>query len=115
MNKYYENKKETRHKTFLAAGKVAFCRVHATAAGADDLFSASHRHAGSSCSLVCSLTPNMASHCALTQASRPWRRSALSERTLHVFSCFTVCRGGGGRRKIKKGVHRGASLVTFLD
>lgn len=34
----------------------------------------------------------MASHCALTQDSRPWRSSALSVRTHHVFSCFTVCR-----------------------
>lgn len=52
-----------------------------------------HTHyAALSCRLVCSFTPNMASHCVLTQASRPWRSSPLSERTHHVLSCFTVCR-----------------------
>lgn len=57
-------------------------------------------HAALSCRLVCSFTPNMASHCALTQASRPWRSSVLSERTHHVFSCFTVC-----ARKKQKHTH----------
>lgn len=59
------------------------------------VFMTSPHYAALSCRLVCSFTPNMASHCAVTQASRPWRSSALSERTHHVFSCFTVC----GREK----------------
>lgn len=59
-------------------------------------------YAALSCRLVCSFTPNMASHCALTQASRPWRSSVLSERTHHVFSCFTVCRRKHNVRKSEK-------------
>lgn len=47
-------------------------------------------NAAQSCRWVCSLTPNMASHCALTQASSPWSSSAPSARTHQVFSCFTV-------------------------
>lgn len=40
----------------------------------------------------------MASHRSLTHASRPWSSSALSERTHHVLSCFTVCGRAEGRR-----------------
>lgn len=51
-------------------------------------------HVAPSCRLllVCSLIPNMASHCVLTQARSACISSPLSVRTHQVRSSFTVCR-----------------------